>query len=165
MKTLTSLLTTLALVLAPCLSFATDWTSVCSAGATIDETSLSRYAVNNASLAHRRGAVGVVTARYNVTNTAVPSTATPSWTTFELGYSDNSTTGSVVAILYAVNPCTGEIKPICRLESKDSEQPDCVFCEFPADTFDFSKHLYYIQVNVARTKADVFPRANTLRIY
>ncbi|MFN2508184.1 MAG: hypothetical protein ABR589_05370 [Chthoniobacterales bacterium] len=169
MNKLASLLTALSLS-TPCLSFATDWTSVCSAGATIDETSLTLYQVNNASLGFRPSTTGgpgtgVVTARYNVTNTAVPSTPKPSWTTFELGYFDNSTSSAVVAILYQVRRCNGEVKPICRIASVDAERAICEKCEFPETTFDFSTFLYYIQVNVSRSKPDVLPRANTLRIF
>jgi len=86
-------LATLALLAAPVASFAqSGWTSPCSARATLDETALAIYAVNpfpnNACLTFRTGRTGTIAARYDVTNTAVPSTPVPPWTIFELGYFD-----------------------------------------------------------------------------
>lgn len=165
MNKLASLLTGLALLAASAVSFATDWTSVCSAGATIDETSLSIYQVAGSYLAHRSGTTGTITARYNVTNTAVPSTPTPPWTIFELGYFDNAAAGSVTATLYETDPCTGKSTVICRINSIDASGARCLPCQFASTTFDFTNNLYYVQVDVFRSNPDVTPRAITLRIY
>src|SRR5947207_11311226 len=104
-------ITALALLAAPIASFAqSGWTSPCSSGATIDELSLGLYAVNpfpnNGGLTLRAGRIGTVQARYDVTNTAVPSVVAPPWTTLELGYTDTGA-GGVTAILYEVTPCLG----------------------------------------------------------
>ncbi|MFN2508185.1 MAG: hypothetical protein ABR589_05375 [Chthoniobacterales bacterium] len=164
MNKLSSLLTAIALITTPCVSFADNWTSVCSAGATIDETSANKYLVRNAGLGHRPGATGPFTARYNVTNTAVPGNATPDWNVFEFGYLDKSPASSVSAALFEVKPCTGAIKEICRVLSKDLPEPQCRRCFLEAE-LDFSKKLYYVQVSVSRGNAGVSPRALTLRLY
>jgi hypothetical protein len=125
-----------ALLAIPAVSLAqSGWTSPCSAGATIDETALGLYAVNpfpnNACLTFRAGRIGTIAARYDVTNTAVPSTPVPPWTTFELGYFDPGL-GGVTAILYSVFPCTGQVVEICRVVSTDSANPTCKVCGRPA---------------------------------
>ena len=169
-KLLLLALASLALLIAPIASFAqSGWTSPCSSGATIDETSLMRYAVNpfpnNACLTLRAGAIGTVTARYDVTNTAVPSTPLPPWTTLELGYFDPGI-GGVTAILYQVFPCTGQVVEICRVVSQDSPQPKCAVCQFPNTTFNFLAFLYFVEVNINRPNAEApVPQACTLRIF
>ena len=88
------------------------WTSPCSAGATIDETSTALYQVNGASLLFRAGRIGTVSARYDVTNTAVLSVPVTPWATLELGYFD-TVGGAVSATLFSVEPCTGRVTTIC----------------------------------------------------
>ena len=156
----------LSLLAAPLVSFAqSGWTSPCSAGATIDETSLGLYQVNNASLLFRTAKTGSVVARYDVTNTAVPSVPNPPWMTMELGYFDPGPNASVIATLFSVAPCTGQIAPICQIISVDSPNPTCLTCNFPNTTFNFLTTLYYVQVTVTRTSADTGVQANTLRIF
>src|SRR5262245_63769230 len=85
-------MTTLALLATAITSFAQGapaWTSPGSAGATMDETSVTLYAVNppdNTCLTFKGAKTGTIQARYDVVNTAVPSTPFPAWNTFELGY-------------------------------------------------------------------------------
>ncbi|MFN2508154.1 MAG: hypothetical protein ABR589_05220 [Chthoniobacterales bacterium] len=165
MNKLAALLATLTLITAPSLGLANDWTSVCSAGATIDEASANEYLVGNAGLGHRAGATGTVTARYNITNTS--GNITPDWNTLELGFIDKSPASKVTAILYAVKPCSGAVKEICRVSS-DADAGDiepCGRCEFLPSEFDFSNELYYVQVNVSRSNTEVQPRATTLRLF
>jgi hypothetical protein len=60
------------------------WTSVCSAGATIDKASTPgwRLVVPAGTLSTlSMASMGFVTARYNVTNTAIPPLAIPPWAT------------------------------------------------------------------------------------
>lgn len=169
-KLLLLTVTTLALLAAPVASFPqSGWTSPCSAGATIDEQSLGIYAVNpfpnNACLTFRAGRTGTVTARYDVTNTAVPSTPLPPWTTFELGYFDPGI-GGVTAILYRVFPCTGQVVEICRVVSTDSPNPICKACQFPNTTFNYLTELYFVEVILNRPNAEApVPQACTLRIF
>jgi hypothetical protein len=136
----------LALLAAPIASFASHWTSVCSVGA-IDDSSLDLYAVSNSSLTFASGATGSVFARYNVTNTSVPGSNTPPYTTLELGSLDTST-GSVSATLYEVTPCTGAITAICTVRSTTQSTADCNTCTFPNTTFNFSTNLYYVIVTL-----------------
>ena len=158
----------LALLMAPIASFAqSGWTSPCSSGATIDEASQGLYAVNpfpnNACLTFRAGRTGVVTARYDVTNTAVPSVPAPPWTTMELGYVDTGI-GGVTAILYEINPCIPQPVEICRITSVDNQF--CAVCTFPNTTFNFLTNLYFVEVNVNRPNAEApIPQACTLRIF
>jgi hypothetical protein len=163
-------LAVLALLIAPAVSLAqSGWTSPCSSGATVDETSLGLYAVNpfpnNACLTFRPGRTGTIAARYDVTNTAVPSTPVPPWTTFELGYFDPGI-GGVSAILYRVFPCTAQTVEICRIVSSDSPNPTCKACTFPNTTFNYLTELYFVEVILNRPNAEApVPQACTLRIF
>ena len=144
------------------------WTSVCSAGATIDESSLRAYQVDGSSLFH----IGTgqfrlkdVIARYNVTNTEIPDTPLPAWTLMELGFFDPGPMSFVTATLFAVDPCTGQRHPICGpITSFDSAIPDCIRCSI-IEPIDFILRLYYVEVLVHRDVTTVEPRANTLRIF
>jgi len=145
------------------------WTSPCSASALMDETSLGLYAVNpfpnNACLTFRAGRTGTIAARYDVTNTAVPSTPVPPWTTMELGYFDPGL-GGVTAILYMVFPCTGQTVEICRVVSSDSPNPACKVCTFANTTFNYLTNLYFVEVILNRPSAEApVPQACTLRIF
>jgi hypothetical protein len=155
---------TVALLAAPVASFASHWTSVCSAGA-IDESSFGRFAFINSSLTFAGGATGNLSARYNVTNTSVPGDNTPPYTTLELGSLDTSTYGSIRATLYEVNPCTGALIRICSVVSTTSSFAHCNTCTFPNTTFNFSTHVYYVIVDLLRTSSYATIQANSLRIY
>ena len=154
---------TVALLAAPAASFASHWTSICSAG-TIDESDLALYAVSNSWLTFAPGATGSISARYNVTNTSVPGDNTPPYTTLQLGSLDTST-GSVTATLYEVTPCTGAIVAICTVTSTTQSTADCNTCTFPNTTFNFATNLYYVIVTLSRTSSTATTQANTLRIY
>jgi hypothetical protein len=157
----------LALLASPVASLAqSGWTSPCSAGATIDETALGLYAVNpfpnNACLTYRGGRTGTITARYDVTNTAVPSTANPPWALFEFGYVDTGL-GDATAILYELNPCVPNPVQICRVVSVDGQF--CGVCQFPSGTIDFLTNLYFVEVILNRPVGAPAPQACTLRIF
>jgi hypothetical protein len=160
-------LAALMLLAAPAASLAqSGWTSPCSSGATIDETALRLYAVNpfpaNACLTYRAASTGIITARYDVTNTAVPSTPLPPWSIFEFGYVDTGL-GDATAILYELNPCVPNPVEICRIVSVDN-QP-CGVCQFPAGTFNFLTNLYFVEVILRRPQGAPAPQACTLRIF
>src|SRR5690349_20527905 len=140
------------------------WTSPCSAGATIDETSTALYQVNGASLLFRAGRIGTVSARYDVTNTAVLSVPVTPWATLELGYFD-TVGGAVTATLFSVEPCTGRVTTICKVSSIAATTSRCVVCTFPAGTVNFLTFLYFVQVDVVRGATTVNPQANTIRIF
>ena len=148
-------------------SFAqSGWTSPCSSGATIDETALGLYAVNpfpnNACLTYRGTRTGTIAARYDVTNTAVPSTPVPPWTIFEFGYVDTGL-GDATAILYELNPCVPNPVQICRVVSVDGQV--CGVCQFPNGTFNFLTNLYFVEVVLNRPAGAPAPQACTLRIF
>ena len=158
---------TLAFLIVPAMSLAqSGWTSPCSSGATIDETALKLYAVNpfpgNACLTYKGASTGNITARYDVTNTAVPSTPVPPWSIFEFGYVDTGL-GSATAILYQINPCVPNPVEICRIVSMDN-QP-CGVCQFPAGTINFLTNLYFVEVILTRPAGAPAPQACTLRIF
>lgn len=154
---------TVALLAAPVASFASHWTSICSAGA-IDEADLALYAFTNSSLTFASGATGTVSARYNVTNTSVPGDNTPPYTTLELGSLDTGT-GTVTATLFEVTRCTGDIVAICTVTSTTQSTGDCNTCTFPNTTFNFSANLYYVIVTLSRNFSTATTQANTLRIF
>jgi len=160
------LIPSVAFLISPLVAFAqSGWTSACSAGATIDEASLSIYQTNGASLLFRAGAIGTITARYNVANCASPTSTTPPWTTFELGYSDRIG-AEITATLFQVEPCSGETTTVCSMTTQRGVLLNCIKCTFPAGTIDFSNYVYYVQVDISRSLGAVLsPQANTLRIY
>src|SRR5262245_35933147 len=162
-----SLLTVVAVlgILSPFSVFAqSGWTSACSAGATIDETSTGLYQVNGAALFFRAGRVGTVIARYDVVNTAVPSVPVPPWTTLELGYID-PIGGNVNATLFKVDLCTGKTTTICTVRSGVSSTGACAVCTFPAFTLNFLTNVYFVQVSVTRGVTTIDPQATTLRVF
>ncbi len=155
----------LPVLAAPTVSLAqSGWTSPCSAGATIDETSLMLYQTNGSSLSFRGAKTGTVTARYDVVNTAVPSVPITPWTRLELGYLDPAG-GNITATLFRVDPCTGNTTAICTLTSAPFPTPTCVACSFPGGTVDFLGFLYFVQVDIRRTTPNVVVQANTLRVF
>ena len=157
-------LATLTLLATPVASFGqSGWTSPGSAGA----TATGPYAVspfpNNACLTYRGASTGTIAARYDVTNTAVPSTPVPPWTTiFEFGYVDTGL-GSATAILYEINPCVPNPVSICRMVSVDNQF--CGQCTFPNNTFNFLANLYFVEVTLNRPAGAPAPQACTLRIF
>ena len=124
------------------------------------------YAVNpfpnNACLTYRAASTGTIAARYDVTNTAVPSTPVPPWTIFEFGYVDTGL-GSATAILYELNPCVPNPVSICRIVSVDNQF--CGQCTFPNNTFNFLTNLYFVEVTLNRPAGAPAPQACTLRTF
>src|SRR5438552_18770854 len=154
-------LAALTLLAAPVASLAqSGWTSPCSSSATIDETALGPYAVNpfpnNACLTYRAASTGTIAARYDVTNTAVPSTPVPPWTIFEIGYVDTGL-GSATAILYEINPCVPNPVSICRIVSVDNQL--CGQCKFPNNTLHLLPTIYFVDVTLNSNSTTPAPPA------
>lgn len=140
------------------------WTAVASSG-DIDETALGIFSVNGSSLQHRGASLTTIVSRYNVTNTFGGGlTDLPPWSTLELGSFDSSPLGGVRAILYQVDPCSGNLVALCGVGSVDATAPTCQKCSF-TQQIDFSRYLYYVEVSIFRNDGTVFPSARTLRIY
>jgi hypothetical protein len=140
------------------------WTAGASSG-DIDETGLGIFSVNGASLQHQGASLTTLVARYNVTNTFGGGvTDLPPWTTLELGSFDNTTLGGVRAVLFQVDPCTGNLVTLCSVGSVDATAATCQKCSF-TQQIDFSKFLYYVEVFIFRSNGAVFPSARTLRIF
>jgi hypothetical protein len=162
-------LAALTLLATPVASLAqSGWTSPCSSSTTIDEMAIGLYAVNpfpnNACLTYRAGRFGRIEARYDVTNTAVPSTPNPPWMTLEFGYVDPGLGAGATAILYEINPCVPNPVEICRVVSVDNQF--CGVCQFAAGTFNFLTNLYFVEVILNRSSAEApVPQACTLRIF
>jgi len=161
-------LSALALLAAPAASFAQAsgvWTSPCSASTTLDHMSLMKYSTVGSSLLFGPTRTGTIVARYNVTNTSVPSDLTPAWGFLQFGYTDLGA-GTATATLYEVTPCTGAIEEICQVNSDDLPgQGVCNVCQFATTQFDFVLHLYYVEVKLTRPDTASVIQANTLRIF
>jgi hypothetical protein len=141
------------------------WTAVASTGV-IDEASIKFYGCSGASLGFKNQMGGLVTARYNVTNTFDNNEDPnkPGWDTLELG-AQVPGGGRVSATLWQVDPCTGQQVQLCEAENHgEGPQPDCVECNF-ANSIDFGLFLYYVEVKVERNNQALQPLAHTLRIY
>jgi len=137
------------------------WTAVASTGA-VDDASIGRYATTTAHFQHATTALGLIHARYNVTNTY--GIDTPPWNTLELGYFDSSAQGTVTAILFQVDRCTGAVTFLCGKTSADAVSASCVSCNF-TQQIDFNKYNYVVEVQVNRSATTAIPTARTLRIY
>lgn len=140
------------------------WTAVASSG-DIDEASLAAFATNGPILQHLGASVVPIVARYNVTNTLGGGVSDlPPWNTLELGYFDNAAGSTVTAILFQVDPCTGNQIVLCGITGADSAAPTCTRCTF-AQQINFANFLYYVEVRVLRNANNIFPSARTLRIF
>jgi hypothetical protein len=138
------------------------WTAVGSTG-TVDPQSTGIYLFTGAGITYNSsGSTVSILARYNVTNTT--GTETPSWTTLEMGYTDPSSGGGVLAQLIQVDPCTGNTTTICSVNSVTATK-SCRSCTFASNTINFSTKLYYVQVILNRTSTTQFPTLYTLRIF
>src|SRR5262245_58123931 len=161
-----ALLATAITSLAQAAPVAPAWTSPGSAGATLDETSQTLYAVNppdNTCLTFQGAKTGTIQARYDVVNTAVPSTPFPAWNTFELGYIMPAGS-TVTAVLYRVFPCTGQRVEICRIPTSITTIPRCDVCTF-APSFNYLAELYMVEVTLTRPAGAPSPSVCTLRVY
>jgi hypothetical protein len=141
------------------------WTSPASAGATIVPSALAKYAIGPlpSCLTFKPTAAGAITAHYDVVNTAVPSTSMPPWTTFEMGYTMPAGT-TVVATLFRVVPCTGQVEQICVINGVAGDTCDC--CSFAAGAFNYLTNLYMVEVTLTRPNTNfAVPTVCTLRIY
>jgi hypothetical protein len=89
-----------------------------------------------------------------VTNTVGSATdITPGWTTFSMAAADDTSLGSVSAILYKVDKCSNTETQLCSLTSSDSDDaPHCYTCEFLGG-LDFANNAYYVDVTIARDSA------------
>jgi hypothetical protein len=166
---------TLALLTAAVTSFAQNcpvsgpaWTSPGSAGATIDPIGggLNKYAIApfplSSCLTFKAAQTGTIIARYDVVNTAVPSTPLPPWTIFEMGYTMPAGT-TVTAILYRVFRCNGQVQEICRINGLAGQTCRC--CFFPQGSFNYLTELYMVEVRLSRPTGAAAPTVCTLRVY
>lgn len=163
MKKLLFALVILALALPAAAQVNPVWTAAASTGA-IDESSLGLYSTNFTSLTYLAGSPSLnrVVARYNVTN--LDGTVNPLWNTLELGYFDNSPSGSVTATLFQANNCSGAVTLLCSVTSTDASTNSCIRCPFTAP-FDFTKNVYWVEVSISRSSAAVSPQALSVRLY
>jgi hypothetical protein len=136
------------------------WSSPCSSGGIIDESSTGLYQVFGSQLWHKTGATGDVVARYDVV--PPPGIGMLKGIFMVLGYLDTGPNGSVTATLWEVDRCTGSASSLCSVESEDSPTADCVFCL--AGEPDFINNLYFVNVTVSRRTTTAIVRANTIAL-
>ena len=141
------------------------WTAVGSSGA-VDEASLNLYAFGNADIGFKANTSGgVVTARYNVTNTfdnnANPNR--PGWRTLEMG--SNAPINTIIeAKLFMIKACGVDPVLLCTARNRSNDNP-CAKCDIN-DTIDFTSVLYYVEVTLNRQSAtSAMPRVYTLRLF
>jgi len=149
------------------LAQSSPWTSPCSAGATIDESSLSLYQTFAQYLTFASSKTGTVQARYDVVNTADPSATIPTWTTLELDCFDNNAGALVTATLFQYQPCVFPrvVKKLCTVSSTDIGD-QCVTCSFAPIPTDFANNVYWVTVNLTRNNQQATaPVAYSLRVY
>jgi hypothetical protein len=143
------------------------WTALPSTGA-VDESNYApvNFSFSGPALGFLGASIGPsIVARYNVTN--LGGNSNPLWTALQLGAIDNSGAAGnqVSATLFRVSPCTGAQAIICTTTSVTNGTGVCTRCLFPANTFDFTQFLYYVEVKVSRTASTVSEQALTLQIF
>jgi hypothetical protein len=141
------------------------WTAVGSSGA-VDPAAVGIASLNGVDLLYRSPtSTAPINAYYNVTNTFGGGVSdTPLWTNLEMTFIDTSPLGSVRATLVEVEPCTGQSRVLCFVLS--DELHTCATCGGTVPFgIDFSKNLYYVQVQLTRTAASAAPILRALRIY
>lgn len=142
-----------------------DWTAVGSS-ASIDESSLTLYATNLASLGFQPGATGTLVARLNVTNAYGGWVSdTPDWNRMEISYFDNSPSSSVVVSLRQVSRCTGAVTTICTITSVDAAANSCLACSFADTTVRFDQFYYFVDIQVTRSANTADPQLIGVRIF
>ena len=80
-------------------------------------------------------------------------------------YFDNSLSSAIAAVLIQVNRCTGAQTVLCNVSAVDAAAPTCRFCNFPAGSINFANSLYYVEVRLSRSVANVTPQVIGLRIF
>jgi hypothetical protein len=71
----------------------------------------------------------------------------------------------VKATLYRVTPCNGAAVPIATVSNNAAGPAHCVTSSIASLPVDFSKYLYHVRVELARTSPNGKPTLYTLRIY
>jgi hypothetical protein len=141
-----------------------DWNAVGSTG-DIDETSAGLFDVNGPQLAFRPAAVGVLVARYQVTNTyGAGITKMPPWNTMLMAYNDNGAGATVRARLFRLHTCERQPQLICEVRSADNGV--CGPCQIAAFALpiDFNNYVYYVEVDMTKAAAADFPALYHLAI-
>ena len=162
---LRSALTPILLLLAalPAAAQNLDWGMVGSAG--VPDNSSSLYATTGPAVFIRPDSIATLQIRYPVTNTFGSAISKqPGWQTFSMTYSDNHSTGSVVASLMEVDACTATEQTVCTLTSNDNDgSTQCDTCSI--SNIDFATHSYYIDVTIAKTDTPAAPKLYSLALY
>ena len=154
---------TLLLASLPAAAQTLDWGMVGSAG--VPDNSSSLYATSGPAVFIRTDSIATLQIRYPVTNTYGSAfSKQPGWTTFSMTYSDNHSTGSVVANLMEVDACTATERQICSITSNDNDgATQCDVCSVSG--IDFATHSYYVDVSIARTDLPAAPKLSSLALY
>ena len=154
---------TLLLASLPAVAQNLDWGMVGSAG--VPDNGNSLYTTSGPALFIQTNAIATMQFRYPVTNTYGSATSKqPGWTSFSMTYSDNHSTGSVVANLMELDACTATERQICTLTSADGDgSTQCDVCSVSG--IDFATHAYYVDVTIAKTDTPAAPKLYSLALY
>ncbi|HEX7154329.1 MAG TPA: hypothetical protein VF618_22780 [Thermoanaerobaculia bacterium] len=141
-----------------------DWSAVGSTGVP-DEASAGLFDFNLAQFAFRPPATGLITARYQVTNTfGAGITKMPPWNVMLMSYADNGPGAAVRARLFRLNVCTRQPQLICEIRSNDNGSCDkCAIAAF-ALPIDFANFVYYVEVDLSKAALADFPALYHLAI-
>ena len=163
MKITTRLLALALFVTAlPALAQTHDWTSIGGTGR-LAPASAFKMLYTGPTLKFNSISTGDIVARYAVTNTYGSGTSkTPPWTTLWASYTDNSSSGSVVAKLYEVEKCTGVETLICTITSTNNGT--CNSCTFSSSTFDFGNNSYWVEVTLNRSVTSAAEEIHSLAV-
>jgi hypothetical protein len=141
------------------------WTAVGSTGS-VDPAAVGIASLNGTDLLYRSPtSTAPINAYYNVTNTLGGGVSdTPLWANLQMTFIDTSPLGSVRATLVEVDPCTGQSRVLCTVLSDEAHT--CATCgQTVPFGIDFSKSLYYVEVQLTRTAASANPILRALRIF
>ena len=132
--------------------------------ATFDEQSIGIYDTYGTTLKYNgSGSTSAINAYYNVTDTT--GTGTPSWTTLELNYYDNSPSSFVRAWLIQLNPTTGLESTLTTCTSTDSSLLAKRLCSISSSINFNAGYIYIVHVTISRSSAAVDPWFYGVRLF
>lgn len=152
-----------ALVAMPALAASPPWTAV-GTTAVIDETSVPLYELNPPYIHFKAGAVGVINAYFNVTDTSGAGTGVTTWNTLQISYFDNAAPSQVSATLYQLDKCNGTVTPLCTVIGPDVTANSCKECTF-SNVIDFNRYDYWVTAVLYRSSSALDPKLFGVRIF
>lgn len=122
----------------------------------IDESSAALYEFSGPTLRFKAGAVGTIVARYPIDS----DSSNPGWASMSLSYAGAGVTVRVVE----VNQCSAAEVTVTTFNNPNSpEATICVGHIFGGWPYNFSQHVYYLEVTLTRATTATNPQFHHAR--